>query len=142
MDELNITANWNDTQLGPGYYCLVDDEYVSPCEDEPCGHFDDATCIDLTQNGTLFDIDAWSEFLSDEFGLDYNNATHGYICLRSIEDICADNPCNGTDTCVDLTNNGTTWNETLWEEFLWDEHGHEGQSFKNGVSGIRISDTI
>ena len=99
-----------------GYECLL------PCDFRPCDALN-ATCVDLTQNGSIWNPDHWSDWLWDNHELEDNNSTHGYECVFDVPvSPCEDMPC-GNATCIDLTMNGTIWNETFWADYLMEEHG-------------------
>ena len=48
-----------------GYECML------PCDYRPCDDFN-ATCIDLTSNGTIWNIDHWDDWLGDEYMMEYS----------------------------------------------------------------------
>ena len=98
-----------------GYECISDEESQSPCLLEPCGN---AECVDLTQNGTIWNETVWAETLWDLYEIIDNSTTEGYECLLP----CDFKPCQNNDTCIDLTLNGTSWNQSDWSDYLWDNH--------------------
>ena len=66
MKEFGIEYDFS----SPGYECLL------PCDFTPCAQYN-ATCLDLTVNGSIWDISLWSEYLEDEFMMEYDQDSHG-----------------------------------------------------------------
>ena len=98
-----------------GYECLL------PCDFSPCG---DDICVDLTENGQNWNEESWAEFLEDTYMMTDDVTTYGYECI--FEPPCDFEPCaNLTDhICIDLTMNGTVFNESYWIDFFDQEYGH------------------
>ena len=65
-----------------------------PCDLDPCNHLN-LTCLDLTANGTIWNITYWNDWLMDEYEIEYDNLTYGYECIDDAKPPpCEANPCD------------------------------------------------
>ena len=92
---------------------------LPPCDSNPCGNL---TCIDLTENATVWDQAIWeAEYnnLLDLYGLDQldlieneSSVQDGYMCVTP----CQLSPCSSNFQCIDLMDFGSS--ENSWINYL------------------------
>ena len=74
---------------------------TNPCDFEPCNFLINSVCLDLTENGTLFDEADWIEILEAGYNVtDWEEdwLGEGFYCFVDGDGNCTDIDCDDNGT--------------------------------------------